>query len=338
MRPLNIRDFVLLDEDALLFMNFIHITRILGDITQSCLRGDLTQNQRLEFESSLSSWVGSLPEVFHLHDRSTKLLNPYSFRSRQLHVPYFVALIILFRQEAPDKCPSGVSVLAASFISGVFEEYLDWADISSVSPASIFYLLVASLLQISSHRFQTLASNADKETRVTDQSIQELKKRFPTAFGAERVIQSIRNASTISSHRAQIGLSPHQQDFFAPFGPALCSHWYSIFEATRIHQQAQGAEGADRNHPQPHDNITGLSYRQTDYPEAAWPQRPPDLVQRLPPGEREGGGVGDVSFIDQSAHELGSSYVHTAAYDQSSAFEDPMGQWWWSDLLPEVSI
>lgn len=107
MRPLNVRDFVLLDEDAFLFMSFIQITQILGDLTQSCLRGDLTQNQRLEFESSLSSWVSNLPEVFHLHDRTTNLLKPYSFRSRQLHVPYFVALIILFRQEAPDKCPQG---------------------------------------------------------------------------------------------------------------------------------------------------------------------------------------------------------------------------------------
>lgn len=317
MRALNVRDFAIPDEDALLFMNFVSITRILGDLTQSCLRGDLNQNKRLEFETSLSSWISNLPEVFHLHDRTTKLLRPYSFRSRQLHAPYFVALIILFRQEAPDKCPSGVSVLAASFISGIFEEYLDWADISFVSPASIFYLLVASLLQISSHRFHTLAANANKETRITDQAILELKKRFPTAFGAERVIHSIRNVSTTSSHPAQISLRPHQQDFFSPFGPGLCPHWYTVFDAAPGDQTPRGGEG-ERASAGPRDAT--LSSRQADY--AAWPQRASSLQR--PPGY--------VPFMDQSSHEM-SSYDNSAGLDPL-IFDDPMGQWWWSDLLP----
>ncbi|KAK5047263.1 hypothetical protein LTR84_006785 [Exophiala bonariae] len=319
MRVLNIRDFAVLDEDALLFMNFISITRILGDLTQSCLRGHLTENQRLEFETSLSSWIGALPEIFHLHDRTTNLLKPYSFRSRQLHVPYFVALIILFRQEAPDKCPSGVSVLAASFISGIFEEYLDWADIWFVSPASIFYLLVASLLQISAHRFPALAANAGKETRITDQAILELKKRFPTAFGAERVLHSIRNVSTTSSHPEQIDLSPHQQDLFSPFGPALCSHWYIVFEAAQsdIHRARREQDRTDV--------LSGdatPSYRQADY--AAWPQRSSESVRGLP---------GNVTVTaNHTSHEV-SAYDSTAGYD-SLLVDDPMGQWWWSDLLP----
>ena len=162
-----------------LFMNFVKITSILGDLTEQCLRGNLTDRRRIELEDGLMEYMHNLPTAFHLYDRETETLMPYTFRSRQLHVPYFVALIILFRQGPPEKCPSTISILAASFISGIFEEYLDWGDISFVSPPSIFYLLVASLVQVSSHRFPALSSSTERETRITDQAIRSSKSVSP---------------------------------------------------------------------------------------------------------------------------------------------------------------
>lgn len=305
MRPLDARDFDPPDEDALLFINFVQIVRILADLTQASLRGNLNFGRRLEIEVSLRSWLMDLPDVFHLHDRKTRTLRPYTFRSRQLHVPYFVALIILFRQDAPDKCPSGASVLAASYISGIFEEYLDWGDISFVSPASIFYLLVASLLQISAQRFAILATCSEHEVRITNQAIEELKKRFPTAFGAERVINAIRTASTTSSHPARIGLDPHQQDLFNPLGPGLCRQWRVILGPAEPQQLVDTIAGTFSG-----EQVTPHEVRQSNHSMRPWQD------------ENDG----------QDVSEL-NAYPFVTEPDE--AVFDAMGQWWWSDLLPD---
>ncbi|KAI1614338.1 fungal-specific transcription factor domain-containing protein [Exophiala viscosa] len=319
VRPLDKRDFNSFDEDALLFVNFVQITQILGDLTQHCLRGDLTQQRRIETEKTLLSWLHSLPKVFHLCHRETHALNPYTVRSRQLHVPYFVILIILFRQGAPDRCPSAISVLAASFISGIFEEYLDWGDIAFVSPPSIFYLLVASLLQVSSHRFAPLSFAAEKETRITDQAIEHLKKRFHTAFGAERVIQSTRrlaNPETVSNQAIQLRVEAGQEDFFSVFGPDLCSHWNVVLNPTPLTRSADSPAVSMPPVSSTHADIR--SQNNLLGADATWGNTFQD--PQLP--------MQDFSYLpDQTDWTLHVPYASSSQLDQSS-------QWWWTDLVP----
>lgn len=320
MRPLDKRDFSTFDDDAFLFVNFVQITQILGDLTQSCLRGDLTQQRRIETERSLLSWLHNLPKVYHLFDRETHALNPYTVRSRQLHVPYFVILIILFRQGAPDRCPSAISVLAASFISGIFEEYLDWGDIAFVSPPSIFYLLVASLVQVSSHRFTPLSFAAEKETRITDQALEHLKKRFHTAFGAERVIQSTRrlaNPEPVSNQAAQLGLEPGQEDFFSLFGPDLCSHWNIASNPVSL----TGTAGQSPTVSMAPVSSTPADMRAQNNllgPDATWGHSFQD--SQLPMHDF-------LALPDQTDWTLHVPYASSSQLDQSS-------QWWWTDLVP----
>lgn len=317
MRPLGVKDFDAADEDALTFMNFVRITTILGDLSQACLRGGLSHRQRLEFEVQLQDWLQQLPAAFHLHDRSSRRSTPYTFRSRQLHVPYFVSLVILFRQKTPEKCPPGVSVVAASFISGIFEEYLDWGDIAFVSAPSIFYLLVASLVQASSNRFPVLATHRAKEKSITKNAITELKKRFHTAYGADRVIRSVTKVTShVPSQAIDLELDPHQHRLIDFFGPDLCLQWDNVLSAT-----------------------TTTSVRDSEWPSGPSLTQPrvtqpvlPDAFTFLQPAEMLIAGQ-DAHAYDSSAWTGGPFVNPDGLFHPGS---DAMGQWWWADLVPSL--
>jgi hypothetical protein len=125
-----------------------------------------------------------------------------------------------------------MSLLAASFISGIFEEYIAWGDIMFLAPASIFYLLVASLIQISSHRYTNLAQNAESEISTVRVSLKQLGKRFPTAHGAERIFENLlRKSRSRETARESFSmtLSPIQKELLAPFGSDLCASWPLVF-------------------------------------------------------------------------------------------------------------
>jgi hypothetical protein len=315
MRPLSIRDFNATDPDALLFIEFVSVTVILGDLTQACLRQDLSVRRRADIEASLRLWLRDLPTEFHLHDRSTRSLIPYNFRSRQLHVPYFISLIILFRQKTPDQCPPGISILAASFILGIYEEYLDWGDINYVSPPSIFYLMAASLVQASSHRFPALATNKEKELHVTHDAIHSLKQRFPTALGAERVIISARNiANDVTLNGLHFELSPYEKEFLAFFGPDLCFHWDLVLRAGSPAPGMESGRSPASLPPYPRSDPV--------FPTGKWPIRPADYTTAS---------AGMQMGLEQSNWDF-DSIVQYNEMPSSAA----IGQWWWGDLLPDV--
>jgi hypothetical protein len=314
VRPLNLQDFEDGDQDVFLFINFVSITSILGDLTQACLRGELSHRRRSEIQDRLVKWVRDLPAALHLHDRSTHRLNPYTFWSRQLHVPYFVSLIILFRQRTPENCPPAISLLASSFISGVFEEYLDWGDIAFVSPPSIFYLLVASLVQISSHRYPQLMTYRDRERRITHQAFQELKRRFHTAVGAERIVQSMDKVSSqVAANSLLLELEDEQRDLLALFGQELCVQWEHVMSAVttqssqRVVQPLQTPSMAARaNYPLNGLTDQGLAENPVPYPLGMQDNNPYDQA----------------NWPDlQIGHERQT---------------DLFGQWWWLDLLPNA--
>ena len=233
VRPLRIDDFEGGDADGLLFMQYVCITNILGDMTEYYRRGTLTDRRKIDFEDMLRSWLKAVPLSLRLYHPETRKLNDYNFKIRQLHTLYFTALIILFRHEKHNQPPSPVSLLAASFISGIFEEYLTFEDISHLSVTHIFYLMVAALLQVSYQRFPWLATHRRQELEIIKLSLDGLKKRFPSAIGAERVVNQMLKHSTSLPDTAQstrMVLAAEQIEFFAPFGPELCRKWSLVVD------------------------------------------------------------------------------------------------------------
>lgn len=324
VRPLRTDDFEANDEDALLFIQFVQITSLLGDITEHCRRGTLTDRKRIDLEDSLRRWLKDLPPSLRLHNPETGKLSAYNLKTRQLHVLYFVSLIILFRQEKTSQPPSPVGLLAASFISGIFEEYLNWEDISHLSVTSITFLMVAALLQLSYHRFPSLATNRAEEIQIITLSLTELKKRFPTAHGAERVVNQVMKHSTSLSDSAQptrMVLSPEQKEFFAAFGPDLCRKWSTVFDGSAT-------------------LLAGIG----DFAAISRPtvQAPGQGSHARHDGALPTAGLETFSSKDQP---LGADSVWNdtgpLGLDDSGFFADQMGldtvgRWWWADWFPDT--
>lgn len=232
VKPLRPSDFSDPDHpDSLLFICFVRINSILGDMVCHHRRGSLSERRRMDIEQSLLQWLQGMPASLRLFDHTSQTLSPYNFKFRQLYIPFFVALIIFYRPESRGSQFSLASLLAASCITTIYEEFIDWGDIAFLAPTFIFYVLVAGLTQLSAHRYLDLAQRAEADIRTIRVALTELKKRFPTAHGAERVFENIlcksRDVQSPSIAKSPLPrvLSDTQQELFLHFGPELCPLW-----------------------------------------------------------------------------------------------------------------
>ncbi|KIW91466.1 uncharacterized protein Z519_07432 [Cladophialophora bantiana CBS 173.52] len=326
VRPLRMDDFEGDDEDALLFMHFVQITSILGDMTEHYCRGTLSDRKKIDFEDTLRRWLKAVPPSLRLYHLETKRLNDYNFKSRQLHTLYFTSLIILFRHENRNQPPSPVSLLASSFISGIFEEYLTWEDISHLPVTSIFYLMVAALLQLSYQRFPSLATHRAEEIEIIRSSLNELKKRFPSAIGAERVVNQMMKHSTTLPETVQstrIALTPEQEEFFSPFGPELCRKWRLVFESP-------AAGPLERI-----EDFAGVTQSDNGVINTGPPTNHHLQASTDPPQE--------VQAIISAESAWNSSTPFSFSIDDQNLFSDQLGldsvgRWWWADWMPEADL
>jgi hypothetical protein len=335
-----VEDFEGGDDDALLFMQFVQITSILGDMTEHYRRGTLSDRKKIDFEDSLRGWLNAVPSSLRLYRRETgtktNRLTEYNFKFRQLHVLYFTALIILFRHDNKDDPPAPVSLLAASFISGIFQEYLTHEDIPHLSVTSIFYLMVAALLQLSYQRFPSLATHRNEEIDIMRLSMDGLKKRFPSAIGAERVVNQMMKQSTAVSDTPQsvhMMLTAEEAEFFVPFGPELCRQWGSIFNARPVVPAAQGDfPRVGTVNVNPNGNANGLL---TSAMASRGHQQEPRLI-----GESTGDVAGAVR--SESLWDNGGALI-LPQDDEDTLFSseqtlDTVGRWWWADWVPEADL
>jgi hypothetical protein len=319
VRPLRRDDFAPDEEDPFLFTHFVRITSVLGDLTEHCCRASLSDWKKVEIETHLIRWLQEVPESLRLFDPGTGRARPYDFKSRQLHIPYFVALMMLFRQDTPSQPPSPVSSLAASFVSGIYEEYLAWEDMCHLPPTSTFYLLVAALVQLSYHRFTSMAGARSQEIEIVTMSLNELKKRFPTALGTERVInQAMKHATTlpVSGHPWQTTLSPTQRELFAPFGPDLCRQWSVILDR-------QGENDASGTATRPKEPIRSEPDQQRS------DNKGPSTLWNGSPGQQPADAPESIWEDPFSIGGEGSAPLDLTDLDS-------IGRWWWADWMPEA--
>lgn len=271
----------------------------------------------MQIEDSLLRWVNEVPIPLTLHN--PLMGEPYTYKAKalQLHLPYFASLIILFRQKNMDQAPPAASLLASSFISGIFEEFLTREDITSLAPTCIFYLMVAALVQLSSHRFNSLAVLEAIEIEIVKLSLTELQKRFPAAVGAERVINQVIRLSADKSKmlsEVDLVLPIEQHRFFLPFGSKLCRKWSSVFESSR-------------NQGMPQQPITPLSL--------SVPQPREAYVNNIENEQREStvdAAINSPWPVDNT--QFASSFdtpIDLASFDMA-------GRWWWSDWISELEV
>lgn len=205
------------------FLLYASICQLLGDIVESCLRPQQQPTHNLKtLENALYRWVKQ-----DLRSVISPSNLQYSLETRHILVTYFANLIILDRTPTSDGIPSVRSLVASSFLSGIYKEFLIRDEICYLGPAFAFYALCAGLALIPTLRFPALRATAVEELQTLIESLRALSKHWGSAFGALRALQRL---------GGEIGQQPLREDeipvlsdemvpFFEDFDKDLCLQW-----------------------------------------------------------------------------------------------------------------
>ncbi|KAF3402960.1 Acetamidase regulatory protein [Talaromyces pinophilus] len=240
-------DFDISTLNADLFIAYVEICSLLGQLTQCCCRGSLSRRIRKDIESALLRWVCNLPVPLRLfqtpspgsptYGRHRMIASPYNFEARQLHVPYFVILAILFQSSFPGNCLSSVSILASSAITWIVESFLARDEIRLLSPTFIFYLVVAARSLLPCYRHPSMLDlGPETDIQTIHLALKELGKQWPSANQPSRELESI--AEDIKrlqlEERPPIirSLSSYEWPFFSPFAPCISWAWDHVVSDT----------------------------------------------------------------------------------------------------------
>lgn len=258
-----------------LFIHYATICCILGDLTESCSRNGLSPAKIDHFQSALFRWSRTLPPSLQISHRRPDshewVLSAYDLNTRQLHLPYFIGLAIVGRPSTKGTV-SAQSILAASFVAGIFDELLIRDDISHLAPIFTRYCVAASFFLISLRPFPKLWEACQSDLRIFRLSLEELGKRWKSAIGGSKALESILNTPrknhALSSMRKPPWLTRDQEFFFDGYPLELCQMWkpYAEFCEHGVNEQEIGNHLLAPEHisqdmlmsPGPHfaDNIT----------------------------------------------------------------------------------
>ncbi|OCT44472.1 fungal specific transcription factor domain-containing protein [Cladophialophora carrionii] len=266
VRPLSLEDFPEPDFDAKLFIEYVKICSILGALIETAVRGTQGKARRLELEANLSRWIRELPPELRIYNKDAGELAAYNFKARQLHVPYFTALTILFRSPShgTGPPPSAAALLSSSFSAGIFEEFLSRGEIPLLAPVFTFHLMAAAIAQLACYPYPALWTKAQPEVDVIEKCLIEMARRYPTAIGAQRVVSHLSRAFKEQERHdgpLHLAFSTDQIKFFQWFGRELCNIWDLIFpkagddgiSAMDLRQKVYST------HEQPRENSNGAN-------------------------------------------------------------------------------
>jgi hypothetical protein len=253
VRPLSSTDFRGYNSNPDLFIAYVQICSLLGQLTQCCCRQSLTRRTRQSIETALYHWIQDLPGSLRLFRNAAiseassteNIQSPYNFEARQLHIPYFIILVILFRPSAVGSRPSSVATLASSSVAKLFEDFLARDEIRFLGPIFTFYLLAAGGSLLSCRRLPHLWENrAQKDMQTIQVSLKELAKQWPSATGSLRALQGIADEVAKMPQEDTMlpltTLSNDEKSFFSMFGPSLSWAWDDLIAG----QHSRGVSGS----------------------------------------------------------------------------------------------
>jgi hypothetical protein len=201
--------------------------------------------KRKNLESSLYRWTRELPRnlrlSYKLNGSEIYTVSAYNFNARQLHIPYFITLVILGRSTASQGYASSVALLASSFIASIFEVFLARDEIQFLGPIFTFYLLAAGVALGSIRRYSALWTVAQQDLAVLQNSLQELSKRWPSAIGAMKALHNSIEATTVSEDKeialpALEWLDPERRLLFEGFSAEICRLWRPLEQQVNGYQ------------------------------------------------------------------------------------------------------
>jgi Fungal specific transcription factor domain len=241
--PTTVHDFDGNQHAADLFAAYTGISCIIGDLTQCFLQKGKFTERRSSLGDRVFRWVKTLPDALQLcYQQPNKPLKMYGFEARQLHVQYFTALIIINKNPEKGSAPSTASMLASSFVAGLFEDFLARDELRFLGPIFTFYLLCSGTTLLSSYRYPGLWHLAEQDLQIIFKSQEELSKRWPSAVGSLKNLADVREKVTKGPRGSlfpENNLTVDQTQFFNSFGGDLCRAWDVLYHGTNNAQQPQ---------------------------------------------------------------------------------------------------
>lgn len=212
----------------------LHKLIMAGDLTQSYLRKHGLQEQKKSLEDRLFRWLKTLPDHLQLcRTVEGRPLKPYSFEARQIHVQYFTVLIILNRPTDSKQALSTGSLLASSYVAGIYEDFIARDELRYLGPIFTFYCLTAGMAQLSCYRYSEMFELAEENLVIMARALDELSKRWPSAVGSLKHLMDVREKLTQRPHLGQfpeVNLPDTTAQFFSDFGPDLCRMFHPVHQ------------------------------------------------------------------------------------------------------------
>jgi hypothetical protein len=256
--PPTMEDFAESPANGELFIAYVEICRAVGDLVQAYSRKKFTTDERSKMDATLFRWTRILPLHLRLADFSVTTqayeLRPHDFRARQLHVPYLACVIIMSRSRSPHTAVSPAAIFAASFLAGIYEDFLARNLVARLSPTFTTFGFMAGLLLISLRPYPTLWAAAQSDLVTIQTVLQELSSRWRSAIGASKVIQKALQSEVPTNILPDMVLPPLSRDeapLFEGFPLELCRMWQA-YETERASQALQiGLEPTFTRHADP---------------------------------------------------------------------------------------
>jgi hypothetical protein len=107
------------------------------------------------FARRIKQWIEGLPLELRIQDDAGNK-QPYTPEVRQLYLPYFTAISILYRPKLPSKstgCSQATigSTIAASCVARIFEDALARNEVRNGVAMQAIYLLIAGIGELSNY-------------------------------------------------------------------------------------------------------------------------------------------------------------------------------------------
>ncbi|KAL2840311.1 hypothetical protein BJY01DRAFT_250091 [Aspergillus pseudoustus] len=243
-------DFTEHDLQARTFPIYVSICRQLGDIVDKCLRRELYFEDQWSQAKSLFRWVKSELHTISGPSQSNSL------ETRQVLVTYFASLIMLDRAQAgggvtgtgssdgqgpqPSTLPSVRALLAASFIVGIYRDFLEKDELCRLGPPFTFFALCAGSVLIRACRFEAMWDAANEDTIILKACLRILARQCGSAAAvALRALQKL-SEETVQQPPPLMATGdkpvPHitneTRSYFDGFNKRWCRLWGPIVDRT----------------------------------------------------------------------------------------------------------
>ncbi|KAL2067351.1 hypothetical protein VTL71DRAFT_1776 [Oculimacula yallundae] len=215
-----------------LFISYVDICLLLASLTECCSQKQVPLEKRLYLENSLFKWSRTLPDDLRIGLPTTMSGNepaPYNLNARQLHLPYFTTVAMLTRMKSAQPAPSPATILASSFVAGIFEDILARDQQNLLSSIFTFYILAAGVALASVRRYPTLWASAQQDLDILQTALDQLGQRWASARGAKRALQIVIRQSMPSVTSREVislpRLTPDDSLLLEGFPHTLCRLW-----------------------------------------------------------------------------------------------------------------